>query len=102
MATSAEPVLHQATSAERPLPRPEVAAFPLDGDLVLYEPTGGSTYVLNPSASYIWSLCDGSHTIEDIASELADAYDLEEARALADVTALLDALRGAGFLAGTA
>jgi PqqD family protein of HPr-rel-A system len=76
-----------------------VSAFPLDDELVLYEPAAGLTYVLNPTAAFIWSRCDGSRTLEQLASEVTGAYGVDAARALSDVAQLLEQLESSGFLA---
>ena len=83
----------------KPAPLSGVSAFPLDDELVLYEPNAGATYVLNPTAAFIWSLCDGDRTAQEVAEELADAYGIDERQAVTDVTTLLDTLERAGFLA---
>ena len=90
----------RASALVRPIRQSDVSAFPLDDELVLYEPEAGSTFVLNPTASFIWSLCDGDRTLEEVAEELADRYGVSEQQALSDVAALLESLERAGFLAG--
>ena len=34
--------------------------------------------ILNPTASRIFLLCDGEHTVEDIAQALCDEFDMED------------------------
>jgi PqqD family protein of HPr-rel-A system len=76
-----------------PRRRPGLAAYPLDDELVLYDPSDGVTYVLNRAAAEIWALCDGTQPVEVIAGRLAAAYALEPGRALADVRDVLAELR---------
>jgi pyrroloquinoline quinone biosynthesis protein D len=71
---------------------------PLDDDLVIYDPSNGRAYVLNPTAALIWELCDGSMTIEGMADELKQEYGLEDETVLADVEALIAQLERAGLL----
>jgi pyrroloquinoline quinone biosynthesis protein D len=44
-------------------------------------------------------LCDGSRSVEAIATELAEAYNAPKERILADVTALLQELADKGVVA---
>jgi PqqD family protein of HPr-rel-A system len=96
-----EDVIHPS-GVERswvPAPCPEVATYPLDDELVLYDPHGARTYLLNSTAADIWALCDGTTAVEAIAQRLATAYMLDHGRALADVQELLVDLRRGGLLA---
>jgi len=86
------------TDTTRPTPDPAVAAYPVDDELVLYDPRQGQGFVLNPTAARIWSLCDGSRTVAAVAAELAAAYALGDEQALSDVCACLEDLRRAGLL----
>lgn len=44
--------------------------------LVVYDPAEGMVHHLNPSASVIFDLCDGSRDVDEIASLLGKAFDL--------------------------
>ncbi len=45
-------------------------------DLVLYDSERGRLHVLNPTASAIWDLCDGSHSLDEMAGTLARSFEL--------------------------
>jgi hypothetical protein len=79
--------------------RPDVAALPLDDDVVLYAQGDESAFVLNQTASRIWSLCDGTRTAETIAGEIAADYGVAYDQALSDVRDFVVRLRRAGLLA---
>ena len=49
----------------------------LDGDISIYDPTRESVTVLNSTASDIWRLADGEHTVDQIVDLLAGAYQVE-------------------------
>jgi coenzyme PQQ biosynthesis protein PqqD len=66
---------------------------------VLYDSASSEAFVLNRTATRIWTLCDGSRTVAMIARELSTAYGLERQQALQDVHEFLDELRDAGLLA---
>lgn len=63
--------------------------------LILYEESADLVHQLNPSAGLIWRLCDGTATVGQLASEIANEYglDLEEVRAqVATLVGEFDAL----------
>ena len=76
-----------------PRRRPDLVTYPLDDEIVLYDPRDGMTHVLNRTAAEIWALCDGTKPVDVIAGRLADAYALEPGRALVDVRDVLAELR---------
>ena len=78
---------------------PGVAALPLDDDVVLYQQGDERAFVLNHTASRIWSLCDGTRAAESIAEEIAAGYGVAYDHALSDVRDFVIRLRRAGLLA---
>ena len=81
-----------------PLAHPDVSAYPLDDEIVIYTPADGQAFVLNPTAARIWELCDGTRTDVDMAREIAAAYGQDDAEVLADVRELIEGLRAAGLV----
>jgi hypothetical protein len=55
-------------------------------------------YTLNPVAARVWSLIDGTRTIDDVVSELCDEFDVDRDTALGDITTLLTDLTGAALV----
>ena len=49
-----------------------------DDGLVVFDPRTDTVHHLNPSASVIFDLCDGSRDADAIAALLAEVYELEE------------------------
>ena len=85
------------SDSARPAPHPDVTAVPLDDEVVLYV-RGDDGHVLNPTATYVWALCDGERTVASVAKEIAGFYDIDYGRALSDVRELLESLDDAGAL----
>jgi len=54
----------------KPVARDDVQYNILDDGAVIYDTASERVYVLNSTAAYIWSLCDGSITVKQIESEL--------------------------------
>jgi len=46
----------------------------LDAELLLYDPEQTKTIYLNPTASLIWQMCDGTHTVDEIVGLLQESY----------------------------
>jgi hypothetical protein len=54
---------------------------------------------LNVTASYIWDLCDGANTPEQIAAQMAAVFDRTEHQMIGDVRATIAQLRELGLIA---
>lgn len=73
--------------------RPQgLCARRLDGNRFSVRTGEGYMAELNVSAMLVWELCDGFRSIRGIADQLAAAYGLDPAAALADVAATVSGL----------
>ena len=52
----------------------------------------GSKITLNGTAALIWEMCDGTHTVEEIAQTLAQRFHVDAARILPDIRQLFERL----------
>jgi hypothetical protein len=60
------------------------------GCLAVIEPGSGVTHILNRTASFIFSLCDGLHSVEEIARSLSTHFTASSgAYLLGDVRATI-------------
>ncbi len=59
--------------------RDDVVETDIDDDISLFDPTTREVFVLNGTASDVWRLCDGDHTLEEIVALLAAAYGTDAA-----------------------
>ncbi len=69
-----------------------------DGSGVLVDPVVNGTYALNATAAEVWALCDGQHTVDDIAGALLDRYDATPEEIDESLAALLAHLKELGVL----
>jgi Coenzyme PQQ synthesis protein D (PqqD) len=76
---------------------PELAWQVVDGEGVIVDLSGRRMFGLSPSAAFIWARIDTA-TESEIAGDLARAFDVDEARAQADVRGFLSLLRERGFV----
>jgi PqqD family protein of HPr-rel-A system len=60
----------------RPAARTDVAYAELDGEGLAYDQRTGELHYLAPTARLVFRLADGSATVSQLASEIADAYDM--------------------------
>lgn len=81
-------------------PASEVLETDVDGDISLYNPANESVTILNGTASDVWLLCDGDHTVEEIKQLLAASYGTTLESVSDDVDRTIDELRKAGLLGG--
>ena len=87
-----------ADHAGRPTARGEVSAFPLDGELVLYDGRTGEAHMLNSTGGHLWHLCDGSRSVTRIAREAALGFGIPYRQALADVREFVTTLTDADLI----
>jgi hypothetical protein len=80
-------------------PATTVREAEIDGAISLYDKQTRNVVVLNSTASDVWRLADGQHTVADIVRLLASAYSVAEAKIRDDVERTVSELRAAGLLA---
>ena len=66
---------------------------------VLLDPQSGEYFSLSDVGARIWELCDGDHTDDAIAEQLATEYDAPAETIRADALGLLAELESEGLLA---
>ena len=76
---------------------PELAWQVVDGEGVVVDLPRRCMLGLSPSAAFIWVRIDTASE-DQIAAELAGAFDVDEARARADVQSFLALLRERGLV----
>jgi hypothetical protein len=67
-------------------------------EIVVYSPATSQAASLNESARAIWELCDGTRSIDDICTELAQWTRLPAAQLRDDVRNAVDRLRALDLL----
>ncbi len=61
-------------TTQKPTQTPEVFRQELDSEIVLYDSNTRKVHILNQTAERIWELCDGTHTVSDIAADLRTTF----------------------------
>ncbi len=78
-----------------PRRREGVLEIDMGDGLILFDDDASLVHHLNPSATLIWQLCDGTGTVQQLARDIANGYGLDASSLttqVAVVVAELDAL----------
>lgn len=79
-------------------PHQDVSSVDLDGETVLFLATTGAVQRLPAPAALVWSLLDGTVTIDTLAGEINDVFDEDPALVRSQVRRLVAQLHSVGFL----
>lgn len=81
-----------------PRPVSTIHSVELDGELVLYDTAANRAVHLDPRATLIWQVLDGSVTVGELVEDLAAVFEVDETAIRADVESMLTALHELSFL----
>lgn len=80
-------------------PAAHVVESEVGDQISLYDPESEEVLVLNPTASDVWRLSDGTHTLDEIAALLGRAYGVDPGAIAADVAGAVADFASRGLLA---
>ena len=82
-----------------PVPGRRAAARVIDGRAVLMDPDEDRLHHINEVGTFIWTLIvERQLTTSEIATRVAEAFDVDEATARADVESFVNELLGHNFI----
>lgn len=84
-------------AADRPAPADGLDVHEVDDGLVVFDATTDRVHHLNPTASVVFALCDGTRTTGELAELVQSAWKLDAAP-FDDVVACVAQLRAEGVL----
>jgi PqqD family protein of HPr-rel-A system len=84
--------------ATKPRVRDELTVVELDGEAVVYDERTGDLHHLNPTATLVFGLCDGTATGRELAVDIADAYGQPVDEVVGQVQGLLRQFRKAKLI----
>lgn len=61
----------------------------VDDELLIVDQSNGKIHQLNLSAAFIWMLCDGNNSVEEIVTRAFEKFDIEEYQVRKDVNSTL-------------
>jgi PqqD family protein of HPr-rel-A system len=86
--------------AMKPRIRQDLTVVELDGEAVVYDDDSGELHHLNPTATVVLTLCDGTATVKELSAEIADVFRQPPDEVERQVRALLRDFRKVGLLEG--
>ena len=72
----------------------------VNDEVVILNRQTDQVHRLNVTASFIWDLCDGANTPDQIAARMASVFDRAEHQMIGDVHATIAELRELGLISG--
>jgi hypothetical protein len=72
--------------------REDVLFRELNGEAIAYDTQANFIYVMNPTAAFIWGLCNGEYSLGDIAAALVNRYQAEAEEAYQDTLNIIGQL----------
>jgi hypothetical protein len=63
-------------SSAKPKQADGVESRELGDECMLHDGRNGSVHIINATAAFVWGLCDGRRTVDEIVSAVADAYEI--------------------------
>jgi PqqD family protein of HPr-rel-A system len=88
-------------AATRPRVRDDLTVVVLDGEAVVYDERSGELHHLNPTATVIFGLLDGTATIRELVADVASAFDVAAPEVEPQIRDLIRQLRKLGLLNAT-
>ena len=85
---------------DRPQVREDLTVVELDGEAVIYDEITTDIHHLNPTATILFSLLDGTATVKELAFDVSAAFGLSEAQAAKEIAALVGELADSALLVG--
>jgi PqqD family protein of HPr-rel-A system len=85
-------------AAMKPKIRSDLAMVEVEGEIVVYDPAAGDLHYLNPTASIVYRLCDGTGTVKELSADMADAFGIPPNEMERQVRSLMRKFRKAGIL----
>jgi Coenzyme PQQ synthesis protein D (PqqD) len=70
----------------------------IEGETVILDRKEGHLHQLNPTASFIWDICDGNSSVAEIIDRIVGTYEVDSGTARRDVEEVLLKLRNSHLL----
>ncbi len=84
----------------RPAPkaRSDLTVVEIDGEALVYDDVGGALHHMNPAATMVFRLCDGTRSAAWIAAEIVDACGADAGQVSRHVRAVIKQFGEAGLM----
>jgi len=97
-------ISESSSSVSEPLPvamacRADLKVHEIDEEALIYDPVTADTHRLNQTAYFIWRKFQSGTSLDEIARQLAEAYDIGQLEAESHVERLTREFQGRNLLA---
>ena len=82
----------------KPRVREDLTVVELDGEAVIYDEESHDLHHLNPTATLVFGLCDGTSTMKQMSLDIAEAFEVPVDEVEPEVRALIRRFRTSGLL----
>lgn len=72
-----------------PSVRRDVEGMEIEGELLLFDQSRGAWHLLNPTATVVWTIADGTGSVDDLAGDIADVLEVDVETARSDVLTIV-------------
>jgi PqqD family protein of HPr-rel-A system len=86
------------TAPLKPKTRDDLTFVDVDDDALVYDPRNHDVHHLNPTGKLVFQLCDGTSSLEETATAIADAFGADPDAVERDVRGAARELRKLGLL----
>jgi hypothetical protein len=85
----------------KPVRKPGITAKDIGGETLLYSAEEEAIHVLNPTAEFIWELCDGEHTVASMEQAIRANFSVTSERdVVGDIRRTLEVFAAKGLITG--
>ena len=89
-----------AINASKYLPKVKehLTSVDIEGEAVIYDEAHGNLHHLNRTAAMVFSMCDGTATVEEVSEDISETYGVPLAQVIEEVTVLIERFAEANLL----
>jgi len=85
-------------AAVKPKVREDLAVVELDGEAVIYDERTNDLHLLNPTATIVFHLCDGTATMREMSADISQTFGVPDDEIERQVRSLVRRFRDAELL----
>jgi hypothetical protein len=76
---------------KKPQKRDDIASQELGDEVMLYDSVNEQVHVLNHTAYFIWKLCDGNNTLQDIRKKMISQFtEISDSAIINDIQSVIN------------
>jgi len=88
------------TQPVKPKVRDDLAVVEIEGEAVVYDDRRVDLTHLNPAATVVFNLCDGTGTVKEMSADIAEVFRVPKDQVERQVRSVLRQFKQSGYLEG--